>query len=89
MALKYEGIAAVGDTIRSYDFEGRPDCYYEGPVTSVVPESVCGYRAYAISPTLQVWCGESRIPNRDLIRVPMEMLLADWDGRVVRIGGRA
>lgn len=36
-----EAEALVGKTVRSYDFEGRKDCYMEGVVEKVGPAPVC------------------------------------------------
>lgn len=54
--LKYEAIAQVGDRIRAYDFQGRTDCYVEGPVIRIDREGrEKGYAAFVITVEVDGW----------------------------------
>lgn len=45
----------IGDTVRSYDFEYKDDCFVEGPVTKIFPVEGCD--RYNIETTRRVWGG--------------------------------
>lgn len=59
--MKYE----AGMKIRSYDFESRVDCYYEGVIISVgpVPELPPDYELLHVRATNRVWVGKSAQPE--------------------------
>ena len=76
--MKYEGVAAVGDRIRAYDFLDSPDCV-EGVVERITDER--GYRAFAIRADKCSW--DARVGQ--LVYVPMEIALMEWEGRVVKL----
>lgn len=50
----------VGDKVRSYDFPGRKDCYYEGVVEKigVFPEFPGSFSRYKILVHREVWDGK-------------------------------
>jgi len=81
--LKYEGIAKVGDVIRSYDFAGNKDCYIEGMVLEINPASSIGYKAYGVEVT------KDTLDNRvgEMVYVPMEVSILEYDGRIENLSG--
>lgn len=46
----------IGDVIRSYDFEGNMNCYYEGIVESIDGAML----TFTAKTTKQVWSGKER-----------------------------
>lgn len=89
--FKYQNVAKVGERIRSYDFEGRQDCYVEGVVQSVNLDG--GDRRYAhFVITVDVCCfpmrrssGVSRVGTT--MYVPLQMGWGEYEGRVTKAKG--
>lgn len=50
----------IGDTVRSYDFEHRSDCFVDGEVTAL--KTMEGCERYEIKPTRRVW-GDAEYPE--------------------------
>lgn len=80
-----------GDVIRSYDFKpmvGREDCYLEGKV-EVVSTTECGYQAYKVTCTKDVWCGESQKGEDSrvgkTVLVPWRVDFSEFPGRVINL----
>lgn len=86
--LKYENLAEVGDTIRSYDFHGVTNCYIEGIVMAkglVFPQNP-SVMVYEIVATKVIRSGinkEERVGTT--YYVPMEVSFMEYDGRVVKV----
>lgn len=59
MSPKLIADIAVGDEVRSYDFESRDDCYIEGVVLAI-GETPLGHDGYSVRVTKQVAVGEER-----------------------------
>jgi len=82
--LKYEAIAKVGDTIKSFDFEpfpGRDDKFVIGKVVGV-DRGTMGAKCFVIQVTEDsLWHEPDYTRVGTEILVPMEMLF-DYDGRV-------
>ena len=90
--LKFENAAAVGDTIRGYDFKpmvGRNDCYVEGVVERVTDE--VGYKAFKVTCTRDVFDGVdnkkgekgSRVGK--IVFIPMEVSFMEYDARIINL----
>jgi|TARA_A100001518_G_C1193632_1_gene38600 hypothetical protein len=63
-----------GKTIRSYDFEGRDDCYIEGEVTSIGDDFVYFLRERVC------WNGEVETVSPKEARTPLPgHLCFEWD----------
>jgi hypothetical protein len=83
--MKMENQIQIGDKIRSHDFEPRPDrgeCFVEGFVTGCEPGGMI-----EIYVTRDVWCGEEVPPHkaRVEVRTASQLLLGDWEGRLVKL----
>lgn len=79
--LKFEGIAAVGDKIRAYDFEplpGRPECFIEGIVLEIGDVKPYGYKAFTVALTHDSFGGR---PMGTLVYVPLQVGM-EYDTRV-------
>jgi hypothetical protein len=89
--LKFEGAAAVGDTIRGYDFKpmvGRNDCYVEGTVEAVTNE--VGYKAFKVTCTKDVFDGVENAKGKGsrvgkIVFVPMEVSFMEYDARIINL----
>jgi hypothetical protein len=85
--LKYQNLARPGDRIRSYDFEGRPDCFIEGVVNRITAEA--GYTAFAVIVDRDVWAASDDPNGRSRVGltvfVPLEMAWGEYPGRVVNL----
>ncbi len=98
MPFKHENKANVGDRIRSYDFEGRTDCYIEGVVQEKDTEgNRQGYACFVVVVDVDGW------PDRDneqqgkslvvkdcgrigqTVFIPMETAWMEYDGRIVKL----
>lgn len=87
--FKYQDVAKVGERIRSYDFEGRQDCYVEGTIQSVdLKGGDKGYAHFVI--TVDVCCfpmrqssGNSRVGTT--MYVPLQMGWSEYEGRIVKV----
>lgn len=84
----------VGDKIRSYDFkpmDGRGDCYVEGIVTEFNALATCGYNAYKILVTKDVFDGESTPKGKKSSRidatvfVPWRVDFSEYQGRIINL----
>jgi hypothetical protein len=88
---RYEGVAGVGDRVRSYDFRGNPDCYIEGRVLRLDRDGKeKGFAAFVVLCDRDVWYGKTP-PWRtgQTVYVPMEVAWGEYDGRVVNLGRAA
>lgn len=81
--LKYETVAAIGDTIRAYDFKPmveREDIFVEGPVVDINDNG--GYKAFVIRCSKDT----SRMSRvGEYIYVPMETSFMEYDGRIMNL----
>lgn len=68
----------VGDYVRSYDFEGREDCYVEGIVNDILPIGECD--RYFIKVSKRVWAGVEEIPTRVVEAFPPVNGTPTWMG---------
>lgn len=80
--LKFETIAHIGQTIRSYDFKpmlDRDDVFVEGPVVDINDNG--GYKAFVIH------CTKDTLNKRvgEFIYVPMEVSFMEYDGRIMNL----
>ena len=77
--LKYENLAKIGDTIRSFDFAGCKDSYIEGKVINIDDDR--GYKYYAVK------VAKDTLANREgeIVCVPMEVSILEYDGRLVKL----
>lgn len=84
----------VGDKIRSYDFkpmDGRGDCFVEGIVTEFNALATCGYNAYKILVTKDVFDDESLPKGKKSSRVdatvfvPWRVDFSEFQGRVINL----
>lgn len=88
--LKFQNAAAVGDTIRAYDFKpmtGREDCYVEGVVTKIDNR---GYDCFVITVTKDVFDGQvqprgehSRVDHQ--VFVPFQVSFMEYDARIINL----
>ena len=84
---------AVGQVIRGYDFKpmaGRNDCYVEGIVLEMNAVEKCGYNAYRIRCTKDVFDGESRAKGKgsrvdEIVYVPWRVDFMEFQGRVMNL----
>jgi len=84
---------SVGQKIRGYDFkpmDGRGDCYVEGIVTEFNAIAKCGYNAYKILVTKDVFDGKdqpkgkgSRVDQN--VFVPWRTDFSEFQGRVMNL----
>lgn len=85
--LKFANVAAIGDTIRAYDFQPMPDrgnSFVEGIVTAK-GRAPGGFDAYTIKASRDVFGGvQSADRVGSEVYVPFETS-RDWDGRVIAI----
>ena len=83
----------VKDIIRSYDFKpmaGRNDCYVEGEVVERNAIAECGYNAYKIRCTKDVFGGEEQpfgeYSRKDqIVFVPHRVSFMEYAGRVMNL----
>ena len=83
----------IGDTIRGYDFKpmvGREDSFVEGKVVERNAVTECGYNAYKILCTRDVFGGDqlpagmhSRVGQT--VFVPWKTSFQDYPGRVINL----
>jgi hypothetical protein len=87
--LRFEGKFFVGQYVKAMDFRprpGTPPCYYEGEIVDVTrPGAPVG--GYVLRVTKRVW---EDVPQAlesagELVLVPYEVALSDYDGRIVQI----
>ena len=84
---------SVGQVIRGYDFKpmaGRNDCYVEGTVVELNAIQKCGYNAYKILVTKDVFDGESRPKGKgsrvdQTVFVPWRVSFMEFQGRVMNL----
>lgn len=69
----------VGDKVRSYDFDGRKDCYVDGTLTEVQNDGECD--RYAIKVEAKVWCGVLESDFPEFVYPPVNGL-PNWLGGV-------
>lgn len=83
---------SIGDIIRGYDFKpmvGREDCYVEGEVLVRNAVEECGYNAYKIRVTKDVFDGVtergkySRVGKN--VFIPWKVSFMEFDGRVMNL----
>ena len=84
----------VKDIIRSYDFKpmvGREDCYVEGAVLERNAVAECGYNAYKIRVTKDVFDGKEFTERRngcrvgEVVFVPWKVSFMEYQGRVMNL----
>ena len=84
----------IGQYIRGYDFKpmrGREDCYVEGEVLELNAIDKCGYNAYRIRVTKDVFDGkefeEVRAGCRvgKVVFVPWRVSFMEFQGRVMNL----
>jgi len=84
----------VKDIIRSYDFKpmvGREDCFVEGEVLERNAVTECGYNAYKIRVTKDVFDGKEFSERRNGCRVgetvfvPWKVSFMEFQGRVMNL----
>lgn len=83
----------VGDKIRSYDFkpmDGRGDCFVEGIVTEFNALATCGYNAYKILVTKDVFDDKSQPKGKGsrvdaTVFVPWRVDFSEFQGRVINL----
>ncbi len=72
--------AQIGDTIRSYDFPNRPDCFVEGVVINKTNEE------YQIKVQKDVWRFKEIVPGRLNMTVHTPLITPDdYPQRIVKI----
>ena len=85
---------SVGQIIRGYDFKpmvGREDCFVEGEVLELNAISTCGYNAYKIRVTKDVFDGKEFKEVRNGCRVgktvfvPWRVSFMEFQGRVMNL----
>jgi hypothetical protein len=85
---------SVGQVIRGYDFKpmvGREDCYVEGEVLELNAIDKCGYNAYRIRVTKDVFdgkefkevCNGCRVGKT--VFVPWRVSFMEFQGRVMNL----
>ena len=83
--LKFEGKFAVGDTIRSYDFFGRRDCFVEGIVLEAKSTEL-GYAAYKIRCTRRVFAGNESAKEVGVeFFAPHEVSFCEYNDRLEQV----
>lgn len=84
----------IKDVIRSYDFKpmvGREDCYVEGEVLERNAVTECGFNAYKIRVTKDVFDGKEFNERRNGCRVgqtvfvPWKVSFMEFQGRVMNL----
>jgi hypothetical protein len=91
--LEMEFTIVQGDTIRAYDFKpmlGREDCYLEGEVLDCNAVAECGYNAYKVRVTRDVWDGVKLAGTQGVrvgttMFVPWKTSFGDFQGRVINL----
>lgn len=81
------------DIIRAYDFKpmvGREDCYVEGMVVERNAIEECGYNAYKIAVTKDVFGGEVQTTGKgsrvgEFVFVPWKVSFMEYQGRVMNL----
>lgn len=87
--LKYEGMFAVGERVRAYDFEpreGLPENYIEGVVSRVLPamNNETGFACYVVVPYKDsVFVKNSRVGED--VYVPFEVCFLEYENRIVKV----
>jgi hypothetical protein len=85
---------SVGQVIRGYDFKpmvGREDCYVEGEVLELNAIDKCGYNAYRIRVTKDVFDGKEFKEVRNgcrvgkVVFVPWRVSFMEFQGRVMNL----
>jgi len=62
----------VGDAVRSYDFDGRTDCYVEGVVVAIkMPHGMDAVKRYEIKVARQVFGGDEIADHADFVYPPI------------------
>jgi hypothetical protein len=82
-----------GDTIRAYDFKpmlGREDCYLEGEVLDCNAVAECGYNAYKVRVTKDVFdgvklAGDQGVRVGTTMFVPWKVSINEFQGRVINL----
>ena len=84
----------LNDTIRAYDFKpmvGRADCYVEGIVLETNARLECGYNAYKIECTKDVFGDDGSLPKGNgsrvghTVYVPWAVSFMEYQGRVINL----
>jgi hypothetical protein len=83
----------VKDIIRSYDFKpmvGREDCFVEGEVLERNAVTECGYNAYKIRVTKDVFDGvnlkgDHGVRVGQTVYVPWKVSFMEYQGRVINL----
>jgi hypothetical protein len=83
----------VKDIIRSYDFKpmvGREDCFVEGEVLERNAVAECGYNAYKIRVTKDVFDGvnlkgDHGVRVGQTVYVPWRVSFMEFQGRVINL----
>jgi hypothetical protein len=84
----------IKDTIRAYDFKpllGRADCYVEGIVLERNAIRECGYNAYKIECTKDVFGEDGSLPKGKgsrvghTVYVPWQVSFMEYQGRVINL----
>lgn len=83
----------VGQIIRGYDFKpmvGRGDCYVEGQVVETNALKTCGYNAYKIAVTKDVFDGKEQPEGKGsrvgkIVFVPWRVSFMEFQGRVMNL----
>jgi hypothetical protein len=83
----------VKDIIRSYDFKpmvGREDCFVEGEVLERNAVTECGYNAYKIRVTKDVFDGvnlkgDHGVRVGQTVYVPWRVSFNEFQGRVINL----
>lgn len=84
----------VNDIIRGYDFKpmvGREDCFVEGKVLERNAVNECGYNAYKIRVTKDVFDGKEFTERRngcrvgEVVFVPWRVSFMEFQGRVINL----
>ncbi len=69
VVLRLPADIKIGDKVRSYDFEGRKDCYVEGVVCAIEPLEGCD--RYVITTVNRVFAGEPVYRSGELVYTPV------------------
>ena len=83
----------LNDVIRAFDFKpmvGRADCYVEGVVIERNAIAECGYNAYKIKVTKDVFSGEEQpfgeYSRKDqVVFVPYKVSFMEFAGRIMNL----
>lgn len=70
MSVKVQKDVKVGDTVRSFDFEGRYDCYVEGTLEEIGDCLRYGYDQYKIKVARRVVGNEETDAHPDYVFPP-------------------